>query len=113
MTDYTHWHVGMKVVCVAYSSVPYASAVAARGVTFPEIQKIYTIRQIGVGSDGIVYIRLAEIVNPKISWPGFRRGEPRFGANLFRPLVTRPTDISIFTAMLHHKHGRLPVEADT
>ena len=100
--DYRSWHVGMKVVCVGER--PGNADVDA---VYPEIGQIYTIRELrddtARGKAG-VFVLLAEIDNRhfigRASPRGFAYVEPGFNPNGFRPLVTRKTDISIFTAML-------------
>lgn len=98
--SYLDWHVGMKVVCVDASAANYDPL----GYTSPPIPdlnglkegRIYTIREV-VDFYGVVGIHLQEIVRPLT-----RRGiEVPYAAARFRPVQTRKTDISIFTAMLH------------
>lgn len=93
--------VGMKVVCV---DVPWPADISrhlSAGVSLPVPGQVYTIRWAGISEDdGNLYVRLDEIVNPVQKWPGYRAGEARFGSRRFRPVVTRKTDISIFTDML-------------
>lgn len=94
MTDYTSWHVGMKVVCVAddWEQVGGPERLPIKG-------EVYTIRSIAPGPDGI-YVMLVEIVNEPMH---YRQGlcEMDFHADAFRPVQRRVTDISIFTAMLN------------
>lgn len=99
--SYLDWHVGMKVVCIDIPWPAHAADCAAKGCRFPEPGRIYTIREIGVAKDdGKVYVRLCEIVNPRVNQRPWPAGEPRFGARRFRPLVSRKTDISVFQQML-------------
>lgn len=101
MTQYLDWHVGMKVVCLDIAWPAHAASIAAKGCRFPELGRIYTIREIGVAQeDGKVYVRLREIVNPRVNLRPWPAGEPRFGARRFRPVQTRKTDISCFQQML-------------
>lgn len=76
----TNWHMGMKIVCV-------------RSIAAPELQNgsVYTISNFESGSDGIGLL-LCE-VQPG---PGYYAYNP----NRFRPVVSRPTSIAVFTAML-------------
>ncbi len=92
--------VGMKVVCLDVPWPENSGKYLATGVRFPVTGNVYTIRWVGVAEDGNAYVRLAEIINPIQKWPGYQAGEARFGARRFRPVVTRKTDISIFTDML-------------
>jgi hypothetical protein len=99
--DYTSWHVGMKVVCVDdewrdFSVVNFPCPLVAGAV--------YTIRSIQL-TDGIYYgsrklltVCLNEVRNPY---------EAGFAAPRFRPVQTRKTDISIFTAMLRPIDAKL------
>ena len=104
---YLDWKVGDKVVCV---SVPDDRG---WGHQLPEIRRIYTIREIGVGLGGDVVVKLAEIHNPRRTYNSTKfgrtvTGEVCFGARHFRPVQTRKTDISQFTAMLHDQRQKVP-----
>jgi hypothetical protein len=90
--DYTSWHVGMKVVCVCADCVPGLKSGA-----------VYTIRKIGRDEElihlyGDVDIWLVETARP---------GGNGYGVNRFRPVQTRKTDISMFTAMLRPIDAKL------
>lgn len=100
MSDYTHWFVGMKVVCVG-------RIICANGIeAYPVNGQVYTIRTITAYDEG-VFIRLKEIVNPVLSYANGVE-ECDFHVEGFRPLQQRPTDISIFTAMLTGAKEREP-----
>lgn len=103
--SYRDWHVGMKVVCV---SEPFDGG---WGHVLPVVGSVYTLRQIGPGISDRVMVKLVEIVNPVAKYPsrkyGPLHGEVCFGADLFRPVETRATDISIFTAMLSPERGKV------
>jgi hypothetical protein len=105
MSDYTPWHVGMKVVCI---DVSFFERNLLEGA-------VYTIKPIGVG-DGIfqdrflrggAVIELTEVANPHDRQ--FPDETPGFDARRFRPVVHRPTSISIFTAMLNPSKQTEPV----
>jgi hypothetical protein len=94
------YHVGQKVVCIdgKFPSRKYKEAHPVEG-------QVYTIRALrsGVFPDGSnLTIYLKEIRNPKRL---YRNGftEVSFRIRRFRPLCTKKTDISIFTAMLNKK----------
>lgn len=99
--SYTDWHVGMKVVCVdaSPSQVPHQL----------EERKIYVLQQIQhsafvdcrLGRSGVI-----DAVGVKVAGAGLRDRD-WFGANRFRPVQTRQTDISIFQAMLSPKPAKV------
>jgi hypothetical protein len=98
------FHVGQKVVCVNGSAHANYSDIAA-----PVRGAVYTIREIVLSEAGNAHFLLVEIRNPARDGflgqgLGYGRGEPRFHHNRFRPIVTRKTDISIFTEILR-KHS--------
>lgn len=88
--DYRQWHVGMKVVCVQ-------DELDGAEPPFPVRGTVYTISWIGM-SGGFLVIDLVELPNPETVhfWRGYR-------PEVFRPVETRTTDISIFQAMLTPK----------
>lgn len=91
MSSYLNWHVGMKVVCVSKN----------KGLRHKPIYegRVYTIRKVwSHPKTGEIGVLLQEVVNEIHPIYKMERG---YGARRFRPLVTRKTDISIFTAMLH------------
>lgn len=88
-------HVGQKVTM----RQPIPSGLDCDPSTIlPEFGAVYQVRDIEFyeGSD---WVRLDEIRNPDV-WDGGRLIEPWFAADGFRPIITRKTDISIFTALL-------------
>lgn len=89
---YLDWHVGMKVVCV--------DAVLPGKHHKPLLKgSVYTIRSFWVHpTTGAIGITLMEIVND--IHPGYQM-ERGYAPRRFRPVETRKTDISVFTAMLH------------
>lgn len=101
--SYTSWHVGMKVV-LARDEFFNRGMHLAYGNEYPEMGPVYTIRAINLVA-GNVGIHLNEIVNPSFEYlNGW--AELSFAAENFRPVQTRKTDISIFTAMLSPKPSK-------
>ncbi|WP_334154722.1 hypothetical protein [Agrobacterium pusense] len=99
--------VGQKVVMVeAYKPHVYERA-ADEGVTLPTKGTVYTIRGMEPGEGwhvGMTFIWLEELHNA----PSLDGIEPNWDASLFRPLVERKTDISIFKAMLNPSKEQVP-----
>jgi hypothetical protein len=91
-----NFRVGQKVVCIRANGVDPLGIIASLvlGAT-------YTIRGIECEyrPDG-AGLWLEELRNPIWQWHGTRPSEASFCASRFRPVVERPTDISIFTRML-------------
>lgn len=97
--SYLDWHVGMKVVCVIDGPDVRASGCRwADGEAVVEGQ-VYTLTRIFTDSDGNAIVWLREVERSPIS-KAFIGDEAGYGAWRFRPVQTRKTDISIFTAML-------------
>lgn len=100
MSDYTSWHVGMKVVCVD-DAPTFGHHLLAKG-------HVYTIASIGHAT-GIFKDRCVRnelVVALEEVRAICRDGTPHdsgFAASRFRPVQTRKTDISIFTALLHRQ----------
>ena len=100
--SFLDWRVGMKV------GLKHGAPVGAfDGFAYPQPNQIYPIRSIFVSLAGDVCLRLLEITNPEADYPNGRY-EPGFRASWFRRVQTRQTDISIFTAMLHDQHDKVP-----
>ncbi|CAM5657387.1 hypothetical protein MAUB1S_11438 [Mycolicibacterium aubagnense] len=99
-SSYLNWHSGMKVVCVD-SNFGCAKAGPYRIPTrAPILGEILTIRDLQPGeTKSGVFLTFTEI--DLIQQDGPLRGEIRWDAACFRPLETRKTDISVFTAMLN------------
>ncbi len=103
--SYRDWHVGMKVVCVGYEGHTRSAEWWKQwreywGIACPQRGEVYTIREMRMALDGHLRVRVDEIVNPIISFTDGPDQEPWFHALSFRPVHTKKTDISIFTAML-------------
>ena len=100
MTDLTipcFLRIGQKVVAVNLGKYP---EFVALGLSVPVNGGIYTIRDIYPDPNyGVIGLRFAEIKNP-IMKPPHPEMEVGFWHGEFQPLVTRETDISIFTQML-------------
>lgn len=107
MTDFTSWFVGMKVVCVeTWCREPYRGHGDEQG---PVAGQVYTIRQIGLldpTEPSTICLRTVEIVNPVHNYDEVARFEICFAAERFRPVQTRSTDISVFTALLNTNKER-------
>lgn len=101
--SFLDWKVGDRVVCVD------ASGTNLCGIDELEEGKVYTIAWIGSYPHAIlgefVGVRLEGVSRPGLTeeecawFAAF--GESPFGPNRFRPVQTRKTDISIFTALLN------------
>lgn len=109
MSDCTHWHVGMRVVCVddgdghKYMRPRYVLAPDASldGLTKG---RIYTIRKVGPDYyDGDIVVWLKEIIRPPRGSIGAKYGECGYAPARFRPVQERKTSIEIFQRMLTPK----------
>lgn len=91
------FYVGQKVVCIGGESNP------AYPYDESKIGEIYTISNIyETEEDAVLMLEFVELYMPATD--EFEAGEP---ADLFRPIVERKTDISIFTAMLNPSDERV------
>lgn len=95
------------VMVVDYDFVTKLDAIRA-GVSLPLLGQVYTVRDL-CERLGEPCVRVNEIVNDHRFYCelGFS-DEQAFSARRFHPVVSRPTDISVFTAMLTGK----PAKAD-
>lgn len=90
--------VGMKVV--QFKPWP-SNDTAYADVSFTRMGVAYTVREV-LTVRGITALRFVELRNPEHRYAGFAHPvEQPFPAALFRPVVERKTDISVFTAMLN------------
>lgn len=100
--SYLDWHVGMKVV--ALRTIQFDRQYHGQNEVLPVKGRVYTIREIGrlhPHYPDHVTIRLSEIRNtPHYRVEIGQVQETFFYAVDFRPIHTRASDISIFTAML-------------
>lgn len=104
--SFRDWQVGMKVTPL--NDDPWDQDYDDE--VFPEFGVVYTIRSIGIGYDGNVYITLVEIVNPQRHYELGGYGEIDFRASEFRKVEPRKTDISVFTRFLLNPNA--PVRED-
>ena len=86
------FHVGQKVACVANRYRSGRSAPA-----FMVIGAVFTVRELWLSPRGNVVVRLEGHYGPMTKC-GMERG---FRTWMFRPVVERKTDITIFEAMLN------------
>lgn len=99
--DMSVFRVGQKVVCVDDDWASWqVSDMRRAGIASPVKGNIYTVRSVEM-MDGDAFILLSEIVNPIIVYSDIGRGEQGWDPVIFRPVVERKTDISIFKAMLN------------
>lgn len=108
-----NFHVGQKVVCVSDDTKAPAGHKVLTPIILPVIGKIYTIRHLMVGHvDSKPCVLVDEIPDQTVEvlvHGVLLVGSIVFDASAFRPLVTRPTSISIFTDIL--KTQRTGVDA--
>lgn len=101
--SYTHWHVGMKVVCIRVSKFNHYYHYETDHL--PQEGAVYTVREIGRWNPAFpnhVTIYLCEIQNRPVLRKGLTHPlELFFYAEDFKPVQHRNTDISIFKAMLN------------
>lgn len=103
--NYTSWHSGMKVVLVDDDWDRNRNDYK-HGVVDPVKGVVYTVRSVQVPSGcDVVCITLNEIRNPILRYQN-ATGERLYRAYRFRPVQTRKTDISCFTAMLSPKPAK-------
>lgn len=102
------FHVGQKVVCIADWTASQHQLAQRRGVTLPVEGTVYTIRSIQFIEGHGVHLCFYELVNPVEKFRGHGRMEQSFGADKFRPIVTRKTSIEIFTDMLNKAPEEVP-----
>lgn len=103
----TAFRVGQRVVAIKTEQQPLEGIVVLEAPIIPEVGRVYTIREIMIGIvGGAVCVKLHEIPDQKINI--LANGEHRLGsvvfeASGFRPIVSRPTSIAVFQAMLTGK----------
>ncbi len=101
------FRVGQKVVCVMRMEDQNSERCINYIPNRPVLNGIYTVRG-DVCLYDTQYVYLTELINPLpvgFVWVGIGYAEPPFWCGLFRPLVERKTDISIFTKMLNPDHA--------
>jgi hypothetical protein len=87
MSDFTSWHVGMRVACITRPA-------PTEPPPYPALNKVYTLSKIWKARD-LILVDLVEL--PAKPTLGYFTG---YRAAAFRPVQTRKTDISVFTALL-------------
>lgn len=106
-----NFHVGQKVVCIDDSG--HINANGRRGTwedgDAPKVGAIYTVRRSFTNEDGDAILWLDEIRRGPIARKEWG-DDVGYGADRFRPVVERKTDISVFTAMLNPSKTREHVE---
>lgn len=104
--------IGQKVV-FAPASVDVGSRARLRnealGFIYPDINRVYTVREVRLHSiSGEPLLLLEEIQNGSLADSRGYEREPGFEAKHFRPVETRKTDISCFTALLTPSKEQVP-----
>lgn len=106
MSAYRDWYVGMKVVCVDDENTHVL------GLRELEVGRVYTVSWIGVchwhGGSALKYG--ASGIGIEVDGVRERGKCVPFAAARFRPVQTRKTDISIFTAMLTDQRQKEPAQ---
>lgn len=108
----THWaKPGVQCVCIDDGF----GFVKIGGVSIPTRQpmlnEVLTVKTVGAYGDMVILtFEEIEVYQSDSNGTDFLGGEVRWDAAAFRPLIKRPTDISIFKAMLTPA-GRIPVDA--
>lgn len=101
MSEYTSWHVGMKVVCLPRRGGRWScvnSHPRAPFTLLPETGRVYEIAELCFDEEEqLLYITLVGL-DP----------DALFEAPAFRPVQKRKTDISVFTALLNTTKEREP-----
>lgn len=90
------FYVGQKVVFVGIEGSEWTAHPDVPRDALPVLNEVYTVAKIygpALGREFLEIIELPRSPNPDKTWAHDARG--------FRPLVERPTDISIFQAMLN------------
>lgn len=108
--SYLDWKVGDRVVCIASAERIALMQSTRPGSNYPASKSVYTIREIRDDADlgGSLCVLLGEVSNAHlIGRPGYIR-EPGFPLHGFRKVHPRKTDISIFIAILHGQHDKVP-----
>ena len=95
------FRVGQKVIRIGNVQRRMSGRFVGKGCTFsyPEIGDVVTIRTINEWPEGTI-LTFYEHDNSDLQRRLGERWEPGFGAEHFRPIVQRETDISIFKKLL-------------
>lgn len=105
-----NFRVGQKVVCVEAGPIQ-GQSIRSRWYRGEEIFEgtIYTVRRCFLDIDGDWIVWLEEVARTPRSRELFDE-DIGYNACRFRPVVERPTDISIFTKIL--RDTRMPLKVD-
>ena len=111
------FQIGQKVVCVDDSTTnpTTRASLQSQGMIWPSKGLIYVIRWIGrwYFNDGpLLAVRVAEIINPTVTWSDGDTDELAFLASRFRPIIERKTDISAFTKILDDVRHKAPAKVE-
>jgi hypothetical protein len=102
------FYVGQKVCCVGLGGkqgnmTPQQAAL--HRINLPVVGKIYTVESIFTAPGGRECLRLVELKNGHV--PTTTGDVLGFVSYMFKPVVERKTDISIFKAMLNPKTAEI------
>lgn len=89
------FHVGQRVVYIGHKGHG-----KFEGYQYPELGKVYTVRQIGPDNPAVILIFGIDNSKP------FRDWEPGFNYTGFRPVFERKTSIAIFHEILNTQRVR-------
>jgi len=93
-----NFRVGQKVVC---KRVALSGRVKKLRFQCPLVGAVYTIRAINDWGGDKVLLRFHGLDNSHLTGVLFGDMEPGFHYSFFAPIAKRPTDISIFRALLN------------
>lgn len=105
-----NFEVGQKVVCIHDGLVPPVGHILLHPIIFPQKGAVYTVRLVKVcwGIPGILLEEIPNQICKLMDMYGIVfECDVIFNAECFRPVVTRKTDISIFTSMLNTTNVRV------
>ncbi|MER9665522.1 hypothetical protein [Mesorhizobium sp. M0203] len=105
--SYRDWHFGMKLVCIddQFGWAMTADRRYCVPIRVPMLHEILTIRELKPAGDKL-FVAFAEIET--IQKHGPLVAEIMWGAECFRPLVTKTTDIAVFSSMLSDTKQKVP-----
>lgn len=107
-----NFYVGQKVVCVNDRCLPDQWAGYEWDGDAPTIGNVYTVRSVHHDKQQNLVLWLNEIRRSKRSIEEWHDDLIGYGAERFRPLVERKTDISIFTEILNDVNNRQSANVD-
>ncbi|MBX5143339.1 hypothetical protein HJB79_32085 [Rhizobium lentis] len=96
----SNFHVGQKVTAIKEFPLGEVERAKRDGVIIPSFGVVYTIRgtEPGIWNHNETFLWFVELVNNPHCSDGI---EPSWDSRLFRPVVERKADISIFKSMLN------------